>query len=61
MIIEDLFAHDDRSDFMQVRFWTYLERKCIDACRATFRHTKDTDRLETGFSGEGASKGLTEA
>ena len=59
MIITDLFAQDDRSDFMQVRFWTYLERKCIDACRATLRHTKDTESLETGVSGERASEGMT--
>ena len=59
MIIEDLFAQDDRSDFMQVRFWTYLKRKCIDVCRAKFRQTEKTESLETGFSGEGASQGLT--
>ena len=59
MIIEDLFRKDDRSDFMQVRFWTYLERKCIDACRAMFRQTDDTESLETGLSGEGVSEGLT--
>ena len=59
MIIEDLFAQDDRSDFMQVRFWTYLERKCIDACRAALRQTANTESLETGYSGDSVSEGLT--
>ena len=59
VIIEDLFAPDDRGDFMQVRFWSYLERKCIDACRAAFRQTEDTESLETGYSGDGVSEGLT--
>ena len=49
MIVENLFSPDDRSDFMQVRFWTYLKRRCIDASGATFRHTEDTESLETGF------------
>ena len=43
-MIEDLFAQGDRSDFMQVRFWKYLERKCIDASRARFGRKKKTDR-----------------
>ena len=59
MVIEDLFEQDDRSDFMQVRFWTYLERKCIDACRTMLRQTDNTESLETGNSGEGESEGLT--
>ena len=60
MIIEDLFAKDDRGDFMQVRFWKYLERKCIDACRVALRQTEDTESLETSYSGDGVSEGLTE-
>ena len=59
VIIEDLFARDDRSDFMQVRFWSYLEKKCVDACRAAWRQTEDTESLETGYSGDGASEGST--
>ena len=59
MIVEDLLASDDRGDFMQVRFWSYLKRRCIDACRVTFRHTEDTESLETGFLGEGGSEGQT--
>ena len=59
MIVEDLFAADDRSDFMQVRFWSYLQRRCIDACRVTFRHAEDTESLDTGFSGEAGSEGQT--
>ena len=59
VIIEDLFAQDDRSDFMQVRFWSYLEKKCIDACRATFRQTENTESLETGYAGDGELEGLS--
>ena len=59
MIIEDLFAQDDRSDFMQVRFWTYLERKCIDACRAALRQTANIESLDTGHFGDSVSEGLT--
>ena len=59
MIVEDLLSPDDRSDFMQVRFWAYLKKRCIDACRVTFRHAEDTESLETGFSGEGGSEGQT--
>ena len=59
VIVEDLFARDDRSDFMQVRFWSYLEKKCVDACRAAWRQTEDTESLETGYSVDGASEGST--
>ena len=59
VIIEDLFDRDDRSDFMQVRFWSYLERKCIDACRVAFRQTENTESLETGYSGDGELEGLS--
>ncbi len=58
IIIEDLFARDDRSDFMQVRFWTYLERRCIDACRPMFRQAIDTESLDTGYLGDDESEGL---
>ena len=40
----EMFAPDDRGDFMQVRFWSYLKRRCIDACRVTFRHAEDTEK-----------------
>ena len=53
-------TRDDRGDFMQVRFWSYLQKKCIDACRAAFRQTEDTERLETGYTVEGESEGLSE-
>ena len=43
-MVEDLFAEDDRSDFMQVRFWKYLERKCTDARRARFGRKKKKKR-----------------
>ena len=72
-MIEELFAQDDRSDFMQVRFWKYLERKCIDARRARFgrkkkaarkaedgdRNREDLESAETGWSREGVVEGLS--
>ena len=57
MVVEDLFGQDGSGDFMQVRFWTYLERKCIDAYRVALRHTKNTESLDTGYSGDGVSEG----
>ena len=59
VIVEDLFARDDRNDFMQVRFWSYLEKKCIDACRAAIRQSEDTESWETGYSDDGDSEGLS--
>lgn len=58
-VIEDLFAPDDRGDFMQVRFWVYLEYKSIDACRKAVRHNDDTESLDTGYSGNDVSEGRT--
>ncbi|MCP5366744.1 MAG: sigma-70 family RNA polymerase sigma factor [Hyphomicrobiales bacterium] len=58
-VVEDLFAADDRGDFMQVRFWKYLDNKTIDACRKAFRHSGDTESLDTGISGESGSEGQT--
>jgi DNA-directed RNA polymerase specialized sigma24 family protein len=58
-LIEDLLAADDRGDFTQVRFWTYLERRVIDACRTAFRHAEETESLDTGYSGDGESDGRT--
>ena len=60
MVVEDLFGQDGSGDFMQVRFWTYLERKCIDAYRVALRHTKNTESLDTGYSGDGVSEGRTQ-
>ncbi|EIM72742.1 ECF subfamily RNA polymerase sigma-24 factor [Nitratireductor aquibiodomus RA22] len=58
-VVEDLFAPDDRGDYMQERFWDYLTKKTVDACRTAFRHSGDTESLDSGFSGEGNSEGLT--
>lgn len=58
-VVEDLLAEDDRGDFMQVRFWAYLERRTIDARRTAFRHADDTESLDTGYSGDGESEGRT--
>ena len=59
MVIEDLFGEEGRADFMEVRFWKYLERKCIDACRMTSRQAKNTDSLDVGYSSDGVSEGGT--
>ena len=72
-IVEDLFAEDDRSDFMQVRFWTYLERKCTDARRARFgrkkkrkpkgegtdRDKEEAENREIEWTREGVVEGLS--
>lgn len=58
-VVEDLFAPDDRGDFMQVRFWKYLDNKKIDACRTTLHHTDDTKSLDEGYFGDGIFKGRT--
>lgn len=56
-VIDDALAEDDRGDFMQVRFWRYLELKSIDACRKAFNHADNTESLETGYSGDVESEG----
>ncbi len=56
-VVEDLFATDDRGDFMQVRFWTYLERKCIDARRIALHHNNNTESLDANYPDNGASEG----
>lgn len=58
-LIEDLLDPGDRGDFMQARFWLYLRRKTIDASKAIFRHSGDTESLDTGFSGYTESEGQT--
>ena len=56
-VIEDLFATDDRGDFMQVRFWMYLERRCIDARRTALHYSNNTESLDANYSDNGASEG----
>ena len=58
-VVEDLLAADNRGDFMQVRFWTYLERKAIDACRAASRYQRATESLNASLSDDGSSDGRT--
>lgn len=58
-VVEDLLAKDDSGDFMQDRFWLYLKRRAIDASRKVFRHSEDTESLDTGYSGDGESEGHT--
>lgn len=58
-MIDDLLDPGDRGDFMQARFWLYLKRRTISACETAFRHSGDTESLDTGFSGEAESEGRT--
>ena len=58
-VTKDLFATDDCGDFMQVRFWTYLERKCIDARRTVPHHNNNTESLDANYSDNGVSEGQT--
>ena len=58
-VIKDLFATDDCGDFMQVRFWTYLERKCIDTRRTARRYNNNTESLDANYSDNGVSEGQT--
>ena len=58
-VVEAILALDDRADFLEVRFWTYLKRRTIDACKSAFADTNDTESLDTGYWGEGESEGRT--
>lgn len=58
-LVEDLLAPGDKGDFMQVRFWSYLERRTIDACRAAFRHEDELESLDASDSGEDEPEGRT--
>jgi DNA-directed RNA polymerase specialized sigma24 family protein len=58
-LVEDILAPDDRGDFMQVRFWIYLEKKAISACREVIRNKKDTESLDTNLSGDGEPQART--
>lgn len=59
-VTEDLLASDDRGDFAQVRFWTYLKTQTIDACRKEFRNADSTESLDApypeGVESEGRCK-----
>ena len=56
-VVEDLFAPDDRGDFMQVRFWKYLKARSIDVCRKASLHNDRIESLDTGYLGNGMSEG----
>lgn len=58
-VVEDILARDDRADFMEVRFWSYLKRRSIDACRSVFKDSENTESLDSSYSGEGESEGRT--
>jgi hypothetical protein len=58
-LVEDLLDPGDRGDFMQARFWLYLKRKTISACETAFRHSGDTESLDTPFSGDAEAEGQT--
>jgi RNA polymerase sigma factor (sigma-70 family) len=58
-VVDAILAPDGRADFMEVRFWSYLKRRTIDACKSAFAHTDDMESLDTGYSGQGESEGRT--
>lgn len=58
-VVEDILAPDDRADFMEVRFWSYLKRRTIDACNSALAHTDDLESLDSGYRDEGDSGGRT--
>lgn len=58
-VIKDLFATDNRGDYMQVRFWTYLEKKAIDIYREAVKHRGKTESLDANISDESDSEGDT--
>jgi DNA-directed RNA polymerase specialized sigma24 family protein len=58
-VVEDILAVDDRADFMEVRFWSYLKRKTISAYRSISLHAEEVESLDTGYSGAGESEGRT--
>lgn len=58
-VVETILASDDRADFLEVRFWSFMKARAIDACRSMFAQTDDTESLDTGYSGEGEPEGKT--
>jgi DNA-directed RNA polymerase specialized sigma24 family protein len=58
-VVEAILARDDRADFLEVRFWSYMTKRAIDACRSMFAQTDDTESLDTGDLGDGESEGRT--
>jgi len=58
-VVEDILAEDDRADFMEVRFWSYLKRRTISAYRSAFADTDKVESLDTGYLGQGESEGRT--
>jgi len=58
-VVEAILAPDDRADFLEVRFWSYMKARAIDACRSMLAKTYDTESLDTGYLGEGESEGRT--
>lgn len=59
-VVKDLFAQDDSGDYMQVRFWDYLKKKCIDACRKARRRIDATESLDVSYLGNGVFEGRTQ-
>jgi hypothetical protein len=51
-VVEAILAPEDRADFMEVRFWSYLKRRTIDACKSAFAHTDDIEGTVYEYEGE---------
>lgn len=58
-VVEAILARDDRADFLEVRFWSYMTKRAIDACRSMFAQNENTESLDTGYLGDGESEGRT--
>jgi DNA-directed RNA polymerase specialized sigma24 family protein len=58
-VVEAILAPDDRADFLEVRFWSYMKARAIDACRSMFAQTDHSESLDTGYLSEGQSEGRT--
>lgn len=58
-VVEDILAEDDRADFMEVRFWSYLKRRTISAYRSAFADTDKGKSLDSVYLDQGETEGRT--
>ncbi len=58
-VVEAILASDDQADFLEVRFWSFMKARVIDASRSMVAQTDDTDSLDAAHLGEDESEGKT--
>lgn len=51
-IAEDILAKDDRGDFAQRRFWTYLDRRATNAVMAERRQNRPMESLDAPLNAD---------